>query len=73
MSGGSRTSHGGQVLQVCQACCLTRGRISFLEAHDGELIEKGSPTHGQAFFYFGKNAAKFAKVFSKFGAIVAKI
>ena len=61
------------LLAACQACCLTRGRISFLEAHDGELIEKGSPTHGQAFFYFGKAPVKFSKIFAEFGTIVTRL
>ena len=53
----------------CSALCLTRGRISFLEASEDELIEKPSPTHGQAFFYFGPNVERFAKVFSAVGNI----
>jgi len=57
-------------LDVCNAVCFTRGRISFLEASDGELVEKTSPTHGQAFFYFGKNVAAFARRFAEFGIIL---
>jgi ParB family chromosome partitioning protein len=53
----------------CSALCLTRGRISFLEASEDELIEKPSPTHGQAFFYFGPNIERFAKVFSAVGNV----
>jgi phage N-6-adenine-methyltransferase len=55
--------------KVCTAICLTRGRISFLQARDGELLEKASPTHGQAFFYFGPSLSKFRKVFGEFGLI----
>ena len=57
-------------LNGCKAMCLTKGRIKFIEANDGELIEKNSPTHGQAFFYFGSNVHIFAKAFSEFGAIL---
>ena len=60
-------------LEVCSAVCFTRGRISFLEACDGELIEKPAPTHGQAFFYFGTNSEKFAAVFSAFGTILSRL
>jgi phage N-6-adenine-methyltransferase len=57
-------------LSNCNAVCFTKGRIKFLEASDGDLIEKDSPTHGQAFFYFGNNIWKFAKTFARFGAIL---
>lgn len=53
----------------CTAVCLTRGRISFLQARDGELLEKASPTHGQSFFYFGPHLGQFRKVFREFGLI----
>jgi phage N-6-adenine-methyltransferase len=59
-------------LDACSAVCLTRGRISFLEASDGELIEKPSPTHGQAFFYFGNNGDSFAQTFREFGSILCR-
>jgi phage N-6-adenine-methyltransferase len=45
---------------ACSALCFTRGRIRFYDA-DGEVA---SPTQGQAFFYFGADAAKFVEVFS---------
>ena len=47
--------------------CCTLGRISFLQARDGELLEKTAPTHGQVFLYFGKDVGKFKEVFSRFG------
>jgi phage N-6-adenine-methyltransferase len=53
--------------EACAGVCFTRGRISFLQARDGELLEKCSPTHGQAFFYFGSNLRGFKTVFSAFG------
>jgi ParB family chromosome partitioning protein len=56
-----------KLLDTCAAMCLTRGRIAFLEATNGETIEKTAPTHGQAFFYFGSDVPTFARVFSKFG------
>lgn len=61
-----------KALKISSAFCLTRGRISFLESSNGELFEKGSPTHGQTFFYFGKNHLKFNDVFSEFGSIGKK-
>ena len=60
------------VLEACSAVCLTRGRICFLEASNDELIEKESPTHGQAFFYFGKNADRFTQTFSDFGSVLRR-
>ena len=53
---------------ACAGYCFTRGRISFLQARDGELLEKASPTHGQWFFYFGSNPDAFVRVFSEFGS-----
>lgn len=58
---------------ACAALCLTRGRIRFLEASNGDLVEKPSPTHGQTFFYFGPNAHQFEKVFSEHGIVLAVI
>lgn len=48
------------------AICLTRGRIRFLSP-DGR---RAVPTQGQAFFYFGSRADKFASVFSQHGLIM---
>jgi hypothetical protein len=45
--------------------CFTRGRIRF-EDQNGNLA---SPTQGQAFFYYGRNAGRFAKVFKDVGFI----
>jgi phage N-6-adenine-methyltransferase len=59
-------------LAAASAVCLTRGRISFIEAKDGEMIQKTAPTNGQAFFYFGKESEKFKQVFEAFGAIIKK-
>lgn len=59
-----------QATDVCTGICFTKGRISFLQARDGELLEKASPTHGQAFFYFGPRLAEFHKVFIEFGTVV---
>ena len=52
------------------AICFTQGRISFLEAWDGEVVEKTSPTHGQLFFYFGGKVELFTEVFFEFGSVV---
>lgn len=50
----------------CRAICFPRGRIAFINP-DGE---KAAPTQGQAFFYFGNNADKFAENFSYIGFVV---
>jgi len=59
-----------QALKSARAVCFTRGRIHFLEGRNGDLVEKNSPTHGQAFFYFGPDPERFADVFGEFGSIV---
>lgn len=59
-------------MNACTALCFTRGRIRFLEASEGELVEKKSPTHGQAFFYFGPHIERFAEVFSRYGTITCR-
>jgi len=59
-----------QAAHACAALCLTRGRIRFLEASNGDLVEKPSPTHGQAFFYFGPKDNVFEKVFSQHGIVL---
>lgn len=57
---------------TCAALCLTRGRIHFLEARNGELVEKTSPTHGQTFFYFGSKTQLFEEVFSEYGIVLCR-
>ncbi len=57
---------------TCAALCLTRGRIRFLEASNGDLIEKPSPTHGQTFFYFGPKGRQFEQVFSEHGIVLRR-
>lgn len=54
--------------RACAAICFTRGRIKFLSP-DGD---EAAPTQGQAFFYFGDEAAEFASVFSQFGFVVVR-
>lgn len=53
----------------CAAICFTRGRIAFLDP-DGN---KAAPTQGQAFFYYGKRAKKFAEAFWTIGLVVAPL
>lgn len=48
------------------AFCLTRGRIRFVSPKGNH----GSPTQGQAFFYFGEDTEAFADVFNEVGLIV---
>jgi hypothetical protein len=48
--------------------CFTEGRIKFTDL-DGEPC---APTQGQAFFYFGRDGARFCDVFGSFGALAIK-
>lgn len=48
--------------------CLTKGRISFLSP-DRQIAP---PKQGQAFFYFGPNAARFAEVFGGIGLVYGR-
>jgi phage N-6-adenine-methyltransferase len=47
---------------LCQAVCLSRGRIAFIDEHGVSF--GASPAYGQAFFYFGPDADRFHTVFS---------
>ncbi len=60
------TSWFQKMARAAKAICFTRGRIRF-ESPTGE---KASPTQGQAFFYFGEDAAAFRNVFSEIGFVV---
>ena len=51
---------------ACSAICFTRGRIKFYQPGG----ERGMPTQGQAFFYFGPDTERFREVFSSIGFIV---
>ncbi|AWM07726.2 DNA N-6-adenine-methyltransferase [Bradyrhizobium symbiodeficiens] len=55
-----------KLIPIASAICFTRGRIRF-QAPDGRLA---SPTQGQALFYFGNRAERFAEVFSELGAVM---
>lgn len=51
---------------TCKAFCLRNGRISFYKS-DG--VTRTSPTNGQTVFFFGKDGARFQKVFAPSGLI----
>src|SRR6185295_15755530 len=51
---------------AANAICFTKGRIRFLNA-DG--MTAGSPTQGQAFFYFGDKIGAFVKRFETIGFV----
>ncbi|MEO0965824.1 MAG: DNA N-6-adenine-methyltransferase [Planctomycetota bacterium] len=55
-----------KVQSHAHAVCLTRGRIRFERADSA----KASPTQGQAFFYFGNQADRFADVFDSVGSVI---
>lgn len=50
--------------EVADAIVFTDHRINFL---NGGTFAPGSPTRGQAFFYFGHDSEKFFEVFGQFG------
>jgi phage N-6-adenine-methyltransferase len=54
---------------ACSAICFTRGRIKFINA-DGST---GSPSQGQALFYFGPNVSGFKRACDVQGFVVARI
>jgi hypothetical protein len=56
------------LIQSCHAICFPEGRIKFYKTTDPERANGAG--HGQALFYFGKNASKFRHVFGRKGAIV---
>ena len=45
--------------------CFTRGRIKFIDADGNDC----APTQGQAFFYYGREGARFAQIFRRFGFV----
>lgn len=53
---------------LADAICFTRGRVRFIDT-DGGLA---APTQGQAFHYFGENAAKFIAEFASVGLVVVR-
>lgn len=53
--------------EACSALCLTRGRIKFLNR---DMVAMAAPTHGTAFFYFGRSVPMFGNVFGEFGQIL---
>lgn len=55
-----------QAAKAARAVCFTAGRINFYKADGSET----QPTNGQTFFYFGRDASKFAAAFSEHGLIM---
>lgn len=49
--------------RTCQAICFTAGRIGFIRPA-GQIV---APTQGQAFFYYGADAKRFAVGFGTIG------
>jgi phage N-6-adenine-methyltransferase len=61
------TSWFHKACEIADAICFTRGRIKFVDADRNEC---GTPTQGQAFFYFGgDNIESFKKTFIEVGFI----
>jgi len=57
-----------QLAGHASAICFTRGRVRFVSP-SGELA---APTQGQAFFYFGGHAGRFAEVFGDTGIVLVR-
>lgn len=57
-----------RALKTASIFCLTHGRISFYDVHG----EGGSPTNGQAFFYFGEQVKAFRDEFHDVGPVVTE-
>ncbi len=54
----------------CTRICFTHHRISFWNADRKHI---SGNTRGQAFFYFGRNADKFTRIFGKHGFVVTPV
>ena len=52
-----------EAAEACDAICFSHGRIHFTDDRSKEVL----PTQGQAFFYFGDDAASFQRVFRTIG------
>ena len=55
--------------KACAAICFTLGRVRFYNAG---RPDDDAPLQGQAFFYFGDDSARFAKVFGEVGLVFPK-
>jgi ParB family chromosome partitioning protein len=53
-------------LDAAAAICFHRGRVRFLTPAG----RAGSPTRGQALFYFGPHPKRFARYFRRFGKVI---
>ena len=63
VNNATETAWFEKMISKATAVVFHKGRIRFVK-RDGE---HGVPLQGQAFIYYGDNAAKFLKVFSKYG------
>jgi ParB family transcriptional regulator, chromosome partitioning protein len=55
---------------ACDALCFRKGRVRFLKVVDGALTTGGSsPSHPHTLFYFGRDTARFVRVFGRFGLV----
>ena len=61
------TSWFHAALEIADAVCFTRGRISFINK-EGDPY--GTPAQGSAFFYFGDAVPAFAQAFIEAGSVV---
>lgn len=55
--------------RACVAVCFTKGRVYFTDSNG----QTGRPAQGQAFFYFGPDAAAFKAVFDAIGLVMASV
>lgn len=67
MNSSTDTNWWHRMVDVANAVCFTKGRISF-EGAGGK--KKAGNTKGQVFFYFGRKAKTFKRVFSEHGKVL---
>ena len=60
-----------EAASMANAICFTRGRIPFIRLGADEA-EPGTPTEGQAFWYFGKQPSLFASTFEDVGLVMRR-
>ena len=65
VNNATETAWFQEMLSVCAAICLVKGRVRFLDVAGNP----GAPLQGQAVLYFGRRQATFQKNFEQFGKV----
>ena len=66
VNNATETAFMQNMLSVCAAICLVRGRVAFLDPEGNP----GNPLQGQTLLYFGDEAHRFAGIFKQFGVVL---